>query len=147
MNKDIKIRPAKSKDFTRIMDLLYQLWPTKTLNPVKIKKIFNKELKNPNNYYLQVAEHNKKIIGFISFSWRLNIYSHGLISCIEELIIDEKYRKKGIGGKMLKNIFSLCKKKKINCVYLTSGFHRTEAHKFYEKFGFKKTGFGIEKFL
>ena len=147
MKKEITIRPAQIKDFTQIMSLLPQLWPKRKLNPAGIKRVFNKQLKNPNTFYLHVAEHNKKVVGFISFSWRLNIYSEGLIGRIEELIIDEKYRNKGIGGRMVKDVITLCKKKKINCLYLTSAFHRLEAHKFYEKLGFKKDGFELEKFI
>ena len=145
MKENIIIRPAQTKDFTQIMSLLPQLWPKRKLNPAAIKKVFNKQLKIPNTHYLHVAEHNKKVVGFISFSWRLNIYSEGLIGRIEELIIDKKYRNKGIGGKMVKDVIAICKKKKINYLYLTSAFRRKEAHKFYENLGFEKSGFELEK--
>lgn len=59
---------------------------------------------------------------------------------LEGLVVDESARGQGIGTKMFNKILELARAKNCYKIIFTSGTDRTDAHKFYEKNGFKKWG-------
>jgi GNAT superfamily N-acetyltransferase len=58
----------------------------------------------------------------------------------EGLVVDKSARGKGIGTKFFEEMIEIAKH--LNCykIIFTSGKDRTDAHKFYEKLGFKQWG-------
>jgi len=60
---------------------------------------------------------------------------------LEDVFVDENYRKKGIGTKLVKRAIELAKG--LNCykIIATSRFERENIHEWYQKLGFKKYGF------
>jgi GNAT superfamily N-acetyltransferase len=58
---------------------------------------------------------------------------------IEDFVVTEKIRGKGIGTEILNAIKEYCKKNNIPVIKLTSSFELEAAHKFYEKNGAKHT--------
>ncbi len=57
---------------------------------------------------------------------------------IEDVVIDEEYRGRGIGRKLTEMLIEEAKKRKADCVELTSSPKRIEANALYESLGFKK---------
>ncbi len=57
---------------------------------------------------------------------------------IEDVVVDEEYRGRGIGRKLMEFLIKEAKKRKADCVELTSNSNRTEANAMYESMGFKK---------
>jgi len=55
------------------------------------------------------------------------------------LVVNEAYRGKGIGEKLLAGIEDWAKERGIQAVFLRSNIVREEAHRFYEKVGYKNT--------
>lgn len=145
--KAVALRQFQPGDFTKIVPLLQELWPTKKLNLVKIEKIFSEKNKQKDKYLQVVALEDNEIVGLITLSWRLNLYSEGEMACIDDLVVSEKQRRKGIGRKLLKEMFKVCKERKFTGVDLVSAFHRKGAHKFYQTNGFKKDSFQFEKYF
>ncbi len=60
---------------------------------------------------------------------------------LEDLFVEEAYRKQGLGTKLLIKVISEAKKRKLYKLIGTSRTSRMKAHKFYEKYGFKKYGY------
>ncbi|MEM5815114.1 MAG: GNAT family N-acetyltransferase [Candidatus Aenigmatarchaeota archaeon] len=60
---------------------------------------------------------------------------------LEDIFVEEEYRKKGIGTELVKKAIEIAKKKKCYKIILTSRFEREFLHQWYEKLGFKKFGF------
>ena len=58
---------------------------------------------------------------------------------IEDLVITESMRGKGIGTELMKAIMQFCKEQQVTVIKLTSGLELTTAHHFYEKQGGKFT--------
>lgn len=79
-----------------------------------------------------VAIENKKIIGFV----RIKIV--GGAAYIDDLIIKENSRGKGIGKKLLIKIEKFSRKKNCHLIYLETTEKHQGAIKFYKKEGFKK---------
>ena len=86
-----------------------------------------------------VAEGNDGLVGvlnlFIVPIFRDGSY-HGYI---KNLIVTEKMRGKAVGTKLIQEVKDYCKKNKISSIKVTSGFELTDAHRFYEKQGFRTT--------
>jgi GNAT superfamily N-acetyltransferase len=60
---------------------------------------------------------------------------------LEDVYVDENYRKQGLGGQLVKAVITEAKKQKCYKLLATSRMERESVHKYYEKFGFKKHGF------
>ncbi len=57
---------------------------------------------------------------------------------VEDVVVDEAYRGRGFGEKIMKKLISTGRLKKTNSIRLTSRPSRVVAHKLYEKTGFQK---------
>ncbi len=57
---------------------------------------------------------------------------------IEDVVVDKNYRGQGIGRKLTEMLIKEAKKRKTNCVELTSNPKRVEANAMYESMGFVK---------
>lgn len=80
-----------------------------------------------------VAQQNNIVVGYIIFWIRYEDEGH-----IISLAVDKKYRKKGVGRKLVDyalNIFSKCNVREIK---LEVRIGNTDARKFYKKMGFKE---------
>ncbi len=60
---------------------------------------------------------------------------------LEDLLVKEEYRKKGIGSLLVTE--AIAEGKRLNCYKIigTSRLSRAEVHRFYEKLGLKKYGY------
>lgn len=84
-----------------------------------------------------VAEYGDRVIGWIgaAHSIMIEVMPH----CeINGLVIDEKYRGKGIGNMLIEAVKQWAKKKGDDRLSLRCNIARIEAHQFYEHLGFKK---------
>ncbi len=108
----IKVRRAKTKDKTAILDLLVELGrpvPHKSQKALFLKLIRNYIL----GKQILVACDKDKIVGMASvvFIPRLNRTTPEL--WIPELVVSGQYRNKGIGKKLMSSCQKLVKKKKV----------------------------------
>ena len=60
---------------------------------------------------------------------------------LEDLLVKEAYRKKGIGSTLVTEAIAEAKRLKCYKIIGTSRLEREHVHQFYEKLGFKKYGF------
>jgi len=106
-----------------------------SLNENEIQNLWESIENNGIRYFL--AKTNGKIIGSLYICIIINLtYNKKSIGYIENVIVDENYRKKGIGKKLMEMAIEYAKEKNCYKVVLQSGMKRTEAHKFYENIGF-----------
>lgn len=99
---------------------------------------FKTELSNSNNIYL-VAELENEIVG-ICFSNIKEISNNKIMKDrkflhIENICIDEKHQKKGIGKKLYNQIIQLAKEKNIKNIELMVWEFNENAIKFYKNLG------------
>ena len=85
----------------------------------------------------------KKLVGFASMHLSRKIRG-GVIGFIEDVVILEKYRGKGIGKLILKNLIR--KAKEENCYKLVLEC-KEDKLEFYKKVGFQKSGFSMSLIL
>lgn len=60
---------------------------------------------------------------------------------LEDVFVEERFRKQGIGTALVKTAMSEAKKRKCYKLLGTSRASRREVHRFYTRLGFKKRGF------
>lgn len=82
-----------------------------------------------------VAEHEGKIVGYIHLSSYECTYCDSLKN-IMALVVDEAYRKMGIGRGLIQTAEEWAKESGSGGIRLVSGYNRTIAHQFYLACGY-----------
>lgn len=132
MIKIQELRRATPKSLKDINNLLPQL--SKTPKPLSLKLLDS--IVRDKNIRLVVAKEGTQIVGMATLI--LMIAPNGKRAMVEDVVVDEKYRGKGIGEKISRKLIAIAKSKKVRRVELTTGQRRIAAHRLYEKVGFKK---------
>ncbi|MCI8383777.1 MAG: GNAT family N-acetyltransferase [Clostridia bacterium] len=87
-----------------------------------------------------IAEVNYQIIGFTS----ANI-NHHKEAFIEDLFVTENFRKQQIGHKLFRSVLTWLEKQNVKSIELHVSTGNEKVIPFYENFGFKLTGYSLEK--
>ncbi len=146
----LNIRPAKKNDIPLILGLLYELGrpkPEKDSDVDTFRNLAKKHITDSDKTILVAEINDVNVVGMVSviFLPRLNQIKHEMY--IPELIVAEKYQKKGIGTRLIDACISLAKEKKCHQIRLESGNHRAEAHQFYTNLGFESKSSSFTKNL
>ena len=112
--------------------------------PAPYYKAFE-QIENDPNHELVVAELDGNIVGTLHLMFIPSIsYQGGLRAQVESVRVDEKYRSRGIGSKMMKWAIERARGRDAHLVQLTTHRSREEAHRFYERLGFKGSHLGMK---
>lgn len=129
----ISIRIAEINDSEFITKLSNQLGYETQISDIqnRLKKI----LANADNC-VYVATEKGKIVGWIHGFFSLRIESEFFVE-IGGLVVDENFRKNGIGKKLVDKIMEWSKLKNCKKVRVRCNMIRKESHRFYENIGFE----------
>lgn len=152
----MKIRKATKKDKAVLKNLLWESlkeeWKFNSDIDLKGGKIFlNKNLrelfKNKKEHTEFLAEENGKIVGFIggNIEKKSEFYKTCRIGAIYDLFVEEKYRGKGIGTRLIKKFVLWLKTNKIRLIELDVSPKNEAAVKLYKNLGFKESGIQMRK--
>ncbi|MDP2925899.1 MAG: GNAT family N-acetyltransferase [Nanoarchaeota archaeon] len=132
----MNIRKANKQDWNNIAELIAKAFSKPPYKEkLKIDNVIKKLDYCGKIGEIFISEIEGKIIGVIII--KLEYLNSGLCCFIEELVIDEKYQRKGIGQALLETIEILAKEKKIKFIYLTA-LKKAKAFEFYKKIGYKE---------
>ena len=141
------IRQCTKQDFEDVYRLLKQLWQENNLDKEAMQKAYVNGIESNNQELLCYEYNNKKLIGFCSLTIKNNLWQQGRMAHIDELIVDDMYRRKGVGKKLMTEIILNARFKGCKRVELDTAFHRKKAHKFYEDLGFANRAYLFSKVL
>ncbi len=100
----VNIREATIEDQEEVFDLLRQLMTSANMdspiNQPSAVDTFRQVIEEEKGTVL-VAEEGGKMLGLLTLSYPVAIRCGGIYSCIEEFIVTEQARGKGVGGKLL----------------------------------------------
>jgi GNAT superfamily N-acetyltransferase len=97
------------------------------------------------NHQLIVAESDEKVIGTLHLVFLPSIsFQGGLRAQIESVRVDKECRNLGIGSRMMEWTIALARQRGAHVIQLTSHLSRKDAHRFYEKLGFKGSHLGMK---
>jgi len=100
---------------------------------------------NDPNHELIVAEMNGEIIGTLHLMFLPSIsFKGGLRSQVESVRVKQNYQSQGIGSKMMQYAIERAKSRGAHIMQLTSHESRKDAHRFYERLGFKGSHLGMK---
>ena len=133
------IRKGIKKDIPQVLDLIKEL--AKYENSIEkvsntVERIENDGFGKTPIFDLFVAENSKKIIGIAITYYRYSTW-RGRKLYLEDLIISENYRRKGIGGKLFDFVINFAKEKKCTGLNLQVLDWNTIGINFYKKYNMK----------
>ncbi len=134
--KITSLRIANLQDCKNIFQLINELGYN--LKYTEFKKCFLKILKSKHHGIL-VAKNVSSIVGFLSYSFKLQLRLGGMSMEIDELIVCHSHRGQRIGFRLLKHANKIARNLHIKRVTLSTNRER-ESYKrgFYLKSGFKE---------
>lgn len=138
----MKIRTAENKDTHSIVELLKQLFTQEeefVFNKQKQTNAVKKIVSNASFGTIYVASIEDKIVGSVSVLYTYSTALDSKVGIVEDMIIDEKYRGKDIGSKLLKHVIKQAKKQNLKRLTLLTDNSNKKAHKFYKKNKFTKS--------
>jgi GNAT superfamily N-acetyltransferase len=137
------LRPAEPGDAAALAKLVTDLG-----YPVESEELWSRIKNMPDDtYHTLVALMENKVAGFIGLL-TLPVYEHPRpIGWILALCISPDHRRKGIGTALLKEAEKYYLSRGVIDMRLHSGLQRDEAHVFYEKMGFDRSGYRFKKKL
>jgi ribosomal protein S18 acetylase RimI-like enzyme len=112
--------------------------------PVSYLKAFE-EIEADKNNELIVAEFDGVVIGTLQITFTPSIsFQGGKRATVESVRVDAKYRGQGIGKELM--LYAINRAREAGCIsmQLTTNMDRTDAHRFYENLGFKKSHLGMK---
>ena len=142
--KDFQIKLCVEDDYPAVFELLKQLWPDVKLDFDALRAIYKNALES-DKQQLIVGLFENKIVGFCSLTIKNNLWQAGNLGHIDELIVDRNFRRQGIGRELMTEITKIAKENNCKRIELDSGFHRKEAHRFYEKAGYENRAYLFSK--
>jgi ribosomal protein S18 acetylase RimI-like enzyme len=86
-----------------------------------------------------VAEMDGQVIGCLSTSTMQVLHRPAAVGRISMMVVDERYRGRGIGAEMVAAAERVLVDKGCQLVEVTSNNRRTDAHRFWESNGYERT--------
>ena len=103
------------------------------------------EIDADQNNYLIVAERDGEIVGTLQLTLTPSIsFRGGKRATVESVRIDKRYRGSGIGREMMLWIIDLARSRGCVSMQLTTNADRVDAHRFYQRLGFKASHIGMK---
>jgi GNAT superfamily N-acetyltransferase len=139
------IREANEEDLLSILGLYSGIENnTQGILDIETAKRQLRKIKSYPNYSIFVAEKDGRIVGTFELLIMDNLAHFGKPSAIvEDVVVDEEHRSKGIGREMMNYAMEISKKHGCYKLMLSSNTTRERAHKFYEKLGFARHGYSF----
>ncbi|NMM94398.1 GNAT family N-acetyltransferase [Bifidobacterium oedipodis] len=150
---DIVIREASAHDLPRIVELLADddlgRLREKSTSPIPQYYVdaFNRIAGDDDNLILVACE-GETVVGTLQITFTQYLSRKGsLRATIESVRVAHDKRDLGIGSILLKHAINLASARGCSLVQLTTDKTRTNAHRFYEKLGFRPTHEGMKLYL
>jgi GNAT superfamily N-acetyltransferase len=149
-SEEIKIRRAARGDLPRLIELMKGLTIT-TSNAeadgasslAEYERVFEQIERDP-QHHLLVADVGGQVVGSGDLLIVPNLSHRGMSwAIVENVIVDENMRRKGIARELMKHMIDLAKKSRCYKIGLSSNRRREGAHRFYESLGFQQYGLGF----
>lgn len=150
MNESITFRLARRNDVPEIVRMLADdglgSQRERYVNPLPECYYAAFEQIDGNPYFeLVVAEMDGRVVGTLQLIFIPSIsFQGGLRAQVESVRVDSTLRGQGIGKQMMEWTMERARKRGAHVVQLTTHNTRVDAHRFYERLGFKGSHLGMK---
>lgn len=137
----VHIRPARQQDIDEMVLLLKSLFATKTdfqfdpANQVAALEL----LLTSDNCLILVAERGDQIVGMCCGQTVISTAEGGLALLVEDVVVRQEMRGKGIGHKMMRTLAAWATSRNISRMQLLVDRNNDPAIAFYDKYGWQST--------
>lgn len=130
-----QLKTANETELEDINNLMRQLAHDPTsFTPVTLSAL--KEIVKDEKLVVMVARDGEKIVGMATLITSKTL--SGFDGEIDDVVVDEKYRGKGLGEKLMTAVIDQARKLKVKKIGLSSRPSRVAANKLYQKLGFEQ---------
>jgi ribosomal protein S18 acetylase RimI-like enzyme len=136
----VRIELASKEHIEDMCNLLAQLFAIeKDFSPdrEKQRKGLNLLLEDEKSVVL-IAKRNDKVIGMCTLQFLISTAEGGKVALLEDLVVDAKWRNKGIGSALLRAAEGYCKQHGISRITLLADKDNHNALNFYKKHQWQK---------
>ncbi len=150
MSEDIVFRIARREDVPAIVRMLAddKLGSQRERYEEPLPESYNaafEQLDQDANHELIVAELNGTVVGTLHLMFLPSLsYQGGLRAQVESVRVDRECQNQGIGSRMMKWAIERARERGAHIVQLTTHKSREDAHRFYERLGFKGSHLGMK---
>lgn len=138
------VRDARPADVEALAGLMTDLgYPS---SPENMRERFGRISTHP-AYHTLVAEHGGCVIGMAGLETGHYYGMDGGYARISAFVVADIYRRRGVGGALLRAAERRARREGADDIFLNSGTHRPNAHSFYEESGYEVTGYRFSKVL
>jgi len=131
---DLSFRVAEQKDISTLSELAEEFMPGVASREQR-EEVLKISMERP-DYELLIVEEDGRVVGFVD-QFIIEDFVHGAkLSYIQNLFVTKRYRGKGLGDLLLKQIVMSSKEKGVSEIHVATEFENESAIKLYKKRGF-----------
>jgi len=133
---------ATQKDIPALCELLNTLFIQEAeFNPnLEIqRKALLKIITQPEVGDILIIQKENEIVGMVSLLYTISTALGGRVALLEDMVVSPSARSQGIGTKLIDFAIQIAKEQGCKRITLLTDGDNTQAHKFYEKYGFTKS--------
>ena len=136
------IRRAEFSDIPDLVELLKELFSIEVdfeFNAGLQEQGLFMMLQSPETRCIMVAEVNQQVVGMCTGQLVVSTAKGGFSGLVEDLVINQKYRRKGLGSRLLEAVEKWCNSSGAKRIQLLADKNNSKALAFYEKCNWQKT--------
>jgi ribosomal protein S18 acetylase RimI-like enzyme len=134
------IRACEEKDIPAVVNLMAQLAEVATggkeFETDRLLELFRGMAARPDTYANLVYEDEGKVIGFLSEVFYMTFFHRVGTAQVNELVVDDNYRGKGIGHALMKTAEDEARRRNMDELEVATESENLKAQAFYRKYGF-----------
>lgn len=134
------VRPCEEKDLTDVVKLITQLSEVATgisdVDLDRFRSLFHKMSAHPETYANFVYEDEGNVVGFLSEMFYMSFFHRVGTAQVNELVVDDNYRGKGIGNALMKAAEEEARRRNMDELEVGTEQDNLKAQAFYRKYGF-----------
>lgn len=142
----MEFKTATMADFDVAFNYIERLWDYNTYDKDTIRKVYAEVLADENSFAFFLMD-GDEYHGFCHGAYFNTFWLSGMTCYVSSIITNEDDRGKGCGVKLMDHAKELAKERNCKALILDSGMPRTQAHRFYEIYGFEKSCYGFDYYL
>jgi len=145
MKSGITVEHATIEDLSQMAKLLAVLFAIEKDFQIDFEKqlLGIQTLFKDNRTDLLVAKYENSVVGMITMQRLISSAEGGYIGQIEDLVVDEKYRKMGVGSRLINKMRVIAQEYKYKRIQLAADIDNSNALEFYNRRGFNKTNLNV----